>query len=71
MVAAEFDREDILLVCALALLAYGSWLVYQPAGFLIPGAVLLGVALWHLPPRPPFIQRPPTLARRRRRQEIE
>ncbi|MGE0450852.1 MAG: hypothetical protein AB7Q29_14860 [Vicinamibacterales bacterium] len=70
MIAAEFDREDILLLSALALLAYGSWLVYRPAGFLIPGVVLLVVALWHLPPRPPFIRRPPVV-NRRRRQEME
>lgn len=33
-------RATLALV-GLGLLAYGSWLAYRPAGFIVPGALLL------------------------------
>lgn len=36
---------DLLIVAGLGLVTYGSWLVFAPAGFLVPGAVLLIIGL--------------------------
>ena len=56
-VAAEIGRDEIVLVVALWLVGYGLWLTpWQPAAFIVPGVVLLWIAL---PPRKMFIQRQP------------
>lgn len=39
----------------LGLLAYGAFLVYPPAGFIVPGACIVW---WTLPARPPFVASP-------------
>jgi hypothetical protein len=33
--------EDVVGVAGAALISYGAWLVYRPAGFLVAGALLL------------------------------
>lgn len=33
---------DALLVAGAAMLSYGAWLVYAPAGFLVGGSLMLG-----------------------------
>ncbi|QPM89372.1 hypothetical protein [Pseudooceanicola algae] len=40
------DRRDIVGLIGVGLIGYGSWLVYEPAGFLTAGAVLAGVAIF-------------------------
>ncbi|HEX4499832.1 MAG TPA: hypothetical protein VH187_01495 [Scandinavium sp.] len=43
-----FKGDVILLlldIAALGLLTYGSWLAWHPAGFLTPGAVILGLSV--------------------------
>jgi hypothetical protein len=48
------DARDLLGLGGLTALAYGCGLVYPPAGFIVPGVVLLYVALWHTRiPAPP------------------
>lgn len=36
---------DLCAVAGLGLLSYGAWLVYVPAGAIVPGVVLLGVGI--------------------------
>ena len=63
-VAAEIGRDEIVLVVALGLVGYGLWLTsWKPAAFIVPGLVLLWMAL---PPRKVFIVRPdvPSASRR-------
>ena len=43
---APFDRRDFVGLVGLCLLGYGAWLVYEPAGVFVPGAVLCGVAVF-------------------------
>ena len=40
-----FERDEILIVLALALIARGLWLVWQPGSYLVPGIVILWIAL--------------------------
>lgn len=32
---------DLLIAAGIGLLSYGAWLVYQPAGFAVGGALIL------------------------------
>lgn len=32
---------DVFLLTGASLLSYGAWLVYDPAGYLMPGALLI------------------------------
>lgn len=41
-----FDPRDLILLIGLGLLAYGAWLVFPPAGFIVPGAILSSVAIF-------------------------
>lgn len=43
--AGAVDGRDVLLAIGVGLLGYGIWLVYPPAGFAVPGAVLAYVAI--------------------------
>lgn len=46
--------DEALLLLGLLLLAYGLWLFWRPAAFLVPG----GIVIWLvLPSRAPFISR--------------
>jgi hypothetical protein len=36
--------QDVSGVAGIALVSYGAWLTYQPAGFIVGGAFLLAVA---------------------------
>lgn len=47
----RLDVAQILFAMGLVLLSYGAHLAYHPAGFIVPGLVLLW---WTLPPRPPM-----------------
>lgn len=61
----EIGRDEIVLVLALGLVGYGCWLTpWRPAAFIVPGAVLLWMAV---PPRKSFIvsARPSETAARR------
>jgi len=44
--APWIDRRDIVGMIGLGLLGYGAWLVYPPAGFITPGMILAGVAVF-------------------------
>lgn len=61
-VSAVIGLDELLLVVGLALLAYGFWLTWSPGAFLVPGAVLVWIAL---PSRRAFIDRPAPPARRK------
>jgi hypothetical protein len=54
--------NEIYIGAGLVLVSIGCWLVWRPAAFLVPGAVLLWMAL---PARLPFIVDP----RKPRREE--
>ncbi len=41
-----FDSRDALGVIGLGLLAGGCWMVYPPAALVLPGLVLIGVAIF-------------------------
>jgi hypothetical protein len=45
-VAQHFDRRDAMFFVGIALGAYGAWCIYPPAGFLVAGVVLVGVAIF-------------------------
>lgn len=48
----RFDEADVVLVVGLLLLSAGAALVYLPAGLIVPGVVLTGLALlWTRPMR--------------------
>lgn len=40
------DVRDALGIIGLGLLGYGCWLIYPPAAFIVPGVVLVGVAIF-------------------------
>ena len=44
-VGTNLDKRDSLGLTGIGLLGYGCWLVYPPLGFILPGAVILFVAL--------------------------
>lgn len=48
--------EEVLTLVAMICLAVGGWQAWRPAAFLVPGAVLLWIAL---PTRRGFIESPP------------
>ena len=37
--------RDAAGLCGVAAISYGSWLVYEPAGFIVGGAIVLCVVL--------------------------
>jgi len=39
--------RDLLGLCGAGSIAYGAWLVFPPAGFIVGGLLLLGGAWWH------------------------
>jgi hypothetical protein len=51
------DKDDVLALIGLVLVAIGLWLWSKPLAFIVPGAVLLWM---FLPSRPPLIERPTT-----------
>lgn len=53
-IASVIGPDEVLLATALVLLSMGCWLVWQPAAFLVPGVVLLWIAL---PSRVSFVVR--------------
>jgi hypothetical protein len=44
--AREFDARDLVLAAGLALLSIGLALVWMPAAFIAPGAILTYVAIF-------------------------
>jgi hypothetical protein len=36
--------NELIGLSGAAILAYGAWLVYQPAGYIVGGAMLIGAA---------------------------
>jgi len=45
-VRSALGVREILLVIGACLLGYGSFLIWAPAGFVVPGAVLAYVAIF-------------------------
>ncbi len=45
-VAGAIDAREVMLFAGLGLLGYGLWPIYQPLSFIVPGAVLAGVAIF-------------------------
>ena len=41
-----FDRRDFVGLVGVGLIGYGAWLVFPPAGFIVPGAIMAGVAIF-------------------------
>jgi len=42
---AKLEVSDILAVIGLSVLSYGTWLVYQPAAFILAGALIIVAAI--------------------------
>lgn len=61
-IARAIGPDELQLGAALGLIAFGCWYVWKPAAALVPGAVLLWIAL---PTRKTFIARPPEIRKRR------
>mgnify|MGYP001070936115 CR=1 FL=1 len=40
------DRRDFVGLCGVALIGYGAWLIFPPAGFIASGVILAGVAIF-------------------------
>jgi hypothetical protein len=53
-IGRAFGVDEILLTIALALIGVGMRMVWAPGAYLVPGAVLLWIAL---PQRAPFVAR--------------
>lgn len=48
--ASMVGPKEVCLLSGLALLSWGCALIWSPAGFVVPGSILVWMAL---PPRPP------------------
>lgn len=57
--------EEVAIYTALVLIAWGCWFVWKPAAGIVPGIVMLWL---YIPPRKPFIDKPPAVVVRRRTQ---
>ncbi len=44
--AAGFTARDLMLFGGLVLIGYGASLIFWPAGFILPGAVLAAVSIF-------------------------
>ena len=55
--------DEVLLALGLSSVAYGCWQVWEPAAWIVPGGVLIWIAM---PVRRAFIERPPPEAARRK-----
>lgn len=44
---ASIDPRDVFMVLGLAALAFGAFMIYQPAGLIAPAIVLLYISLFH------------------------
>lgn len=40
------DARDVLAGLGLALVSGGAWLIYPPAAFIVPGAILTAIAIF-------------------------
>ena len=40
------DGRDVMCVVGVGLIGYGAWLIYPAAGFIAPGFILTGVAIF-------------------------
>lgn len=49
------ERDELLVIAALLLVARGFWLAWRPGAYLFPGLIILWIAL---PAREVFITRP-------------
>lgn len=38
-------RNDVALLGGLGLVSYGAWLAWAPAGFMVPGALLIALGV--------------------------
>lgn len=61
--ADAIDKEDLLTLVGLLLVASGLWSVSRAAALILPGLILLWM---FIPTRPPWIERPPASVRRPR-----
>lgn len=52
--SSELGREELAIAVGLGLVAYGLWGAWRPGAFLVPGLVILWIAL---PSRPAFVER--------------
>ncbi len=63
-VASAFGQDELALIAALGLIAFGLWDVWRPGSFIAPGIVLLWI---YLPARLPFVVTPAGQTRKARR----
>lgn len=62
--ASVVGLDEVVLLAGISLIAVGFWEFWRPGAFLVPGALLVWVAL---PSRKGFIDRPLPPAQRRQR----
>lgn len=44
----RLDRQDLLILLGVLLIGVGAWMAWRPAGLMVTGALLLGLALWRM-----------------------
>ena len=47
-ILAAFGPREVSLIAGLGLVGYGAWCIYPPAAFVIPGAIIVAVAVFGL-----------------------
>ncbi len=48
----EASSREIMLLAGIVILSGGLWPIYKPAAFVIPGAILVAVAVFGIAPGP-------------------
>lgn len=48
----ESSSRELMLLIGIAILGGGLWPIYKPAAFVVPGAILVAVAVFGVAPGP-------------------
>ncbi|QIG80099.1 hypothetical protein [Stakelama tenebrarum] len=45
-VAGTFDRRDMMIIAGIGALAHGAGMAWEPAGWIVPGAIVTALAMF-------------------------